>query len=460
MIVDRPFLNVLILSFGFMLVFTAFQTMGNIEQTILKSIHAEDSSYNADAYISLAIIYGVFATCNWLAPSYISVTGPRVAILTGSCCYALFIGSFFCPNEALLYAMSAVLGVGAAFIWTGHGQYLTENSDNDTMSRNAGIFWAIFQTSQFAGNLFVYFIFKSDTIDRGQRTIVFGVLTGLAVIGTVLLMTLNRSQQRLSLGEAEGVSSADKELRLPEPTRKKPLEATWSAFTDAIKLFFTRNMLLLSFTFIYTGLELTFYSGVYSNSVGFTKAMGEGYKSLVGLSGIFIGLGEVIGGAIFGIFASKIFRNCGGWPVVLTGFFVHLFAFISIFLNLPNKAPFADTSDVGFIKASPILAMAGSFALGFGDACFNTQIYSLLGILFIKESAPAFALFKFCQSVAAAISFSYSTIAGLYIQLLVLFVTIFLGTAAFCYVEYRDKKSRNSQQIDSALVDTISGDDC
>lgn len=399
----------------------------------------------------------MFATCNWLAPSYISVTGPRVAIFTGSCCYALFIASFFYPNEALLYTMSAVLGVGAAFIWTGHGQYLTENSDNDTMSRNAGIFWAIFQTSQFTGNLFVYLMFKSP-IDRGQRMIVFGVLTGLAGIGTVVLMTLNRSQPRLSLGEAEGVSSADKELRLPEPTRKKPLEAAWSAFTDAIKLFLTPNMLLLSFTFIYTGLELTFYSGVYSNSVGFTKAMGDDHKSFVGLSGIFIGFGEVLGGAIFGVFASKMFRNNGGWPVVLTGFFVHLFAFISIFLNLPNDAPFEDTDNVGFITASPILAMAGSFTLGFGDACFNTQIYSLLGILFSKESAPAFALFKFCQSVAAAISFSYSTEAGLHIQLLVLFVTIFFGTAAFCYVEYKDKKSRNPQ-IDSSLVDTISGEE-
>ncbi|XP_029176269.1 UNC93-like protein MFSD11 [Nylanderia fulva] len=461
MALDRPLFNVLILSFGFMLVFTAFQTMGNIEKTILTSIQKDDTSFNADAYISLAIIYGVFATCNWLAPSYISVTGPRVAILTGSCCYVLFIASFFWPHEGFLYGVSAALGVGAALIWTGHGQYLTENSDNETMSRNAGIFWAIFQTSQFAGNLFVYFTFKSPEINPEQRTIVFGVLTGLAVIGTVVLATLNRSPQKLSLGEAEGVSSADKELRLPEPRRRKPLEAAWSAFVDAIGLFLTPYMLLLSFTFVYTGLELTFYSGVYSSSVGFTKAMGEDRKSLVGLSGIFIGLGEVVGGAIFGIFASKIFRNSGGWPVVITGLCVHLFAFISIFLNLPNDASFMDTDHVGFITPSPILAMAGSLALGFGDACFNTQLYSLLGILFTKESAPAFALFKFCQSVAAAISFSYSTSAGLHIQLAVLLVTIFFGTAAFCYVEYRAKKSRNEipQDIDPALVDTINSED-
>lgn len=431
------------------------------QKTVLTSITADDPSFTGDAYTSLAIIYAVLSACNWLAPSYISVTGPRVAIFTGCCSYILFISSFFWPKDGLLYGASAVLGVGAALIWTGHGQYLTENSDSDTMSRNAGIFWAIFQSSQFAGNLFVYFVFNTAKIEASQRRMVFSVLTGLSIFGTLLLLTLRKPPQKLSLGEAEGVSSADKELQLPEPAREKPLVAAWNAFKDALKLFITPEMLLLSLTFIYTGLELTFYSGVYSNSVGFTEKIGEKRKSFVGLSGIFIGIGEVIGGAIFGILASKISGRYGGWPVVLTGLFVHLFAFISIFLNLPNNAPFGDTSDVGIITTSSTLAMAGSFALGFGDACFNTQIYSLLGVLFVNESASAFALFKFCQSVAAAVSFSYSTRAGLHIQLTILLVTVFLGTVAFCYVERDVRKSKNENQleVDPALVDATSGED-
>lgn len=405
----------------------------------------------------------MFSVCNWLAPSYISITGPRVAILTGCCCYVLFIGSFFWPKDALLYAVSGVLGVGAALIWTGHGQYLTENSDSETMSRNAGMFWAIFQSSQFIGNLFVYFVFaeSSEKIEESQRKTVFGVLTGLSIVGTLALTAMRRPPQVLSLGEAEGVSSADKELQLPEPARGKPLLVAWRAFTDAFRLFLTPRMLLLSLTFVYTGLELTFYSGVYSNSVGFIKAMGSKRKSLVGLSGIFIGVGEVAGGAIFGILAAKISGKCGGWPVVITGLFVHLFAFVSIFLNLPDDAPFGDTSNVGIVPASPILAMAGSLALGFGDACYNTQVYSLLGVLFVKESAPAFALFKFCQSVAAAISFAYSTHIGLHVQLAVLLVTIFLGTAAFCYVERTVSRTKDESrpEIDPTLVEPTSGED-
>ncbi|XP_076377988.1 UNC93-like protein MFSD11 isoform X1 [Megalopta genalis] len=441
---NRNFINVMLLSWGFMLVFTAFHAMQNIEKTVLQSIMDEDHSFTGDAYTSLSIIYAVFATCNWLAPSYISITGPRISILTGACCFILFLASFLWPQDVLLYIASCVLGLGAALIWTGHGQYLTENSNAETMSRNAGVFWTVFQTSTFIGNLFVYFMFRKPKIDGSTRIIVSCVLTGLSIAGTCLLATLRSSSQRLVLGEAEGVSSADRELQIPEPARERPWRAAWDALIDAFSLFLTLKMLLLSLTFIYTGLVLTFYTGVYSSSIGFTKAIGESRKSLVGLSGIFIGIGEVMGGAIFGIFASKLARNCGGWLVVVTGFGVHLFAFISIFLNLPNDSPFSETDKVGFITPSPILAMAGSLALGFGDACFNTQIYSLLGTLFAKQSASAFVLFKFFQSVAAAISFGYTIRVGLHIQLLILTITIVIGTVAFCYVERISRREANN----------------
>lgn len=426
----------------------------------MQSIKQDDKTFDGDGYRSLAIIYAALAACNWLAPSFISMTGPRVAIFVGSCCYAFFIGTFLLPSSILLYTASAILGFGGSLIWTGHGQYLTSNSDSETMPRNSSLFWAIFQSSLFAGNLFVFFMFNDPIIDGPTRKLVFSVLLALSIVGTMMLLFLRKPPQILSLGEAEGVSSADKELALPEPQREKSCTAAWNAFKDSIKLFLTRKIMLLSLTFIYTGLALTFFSGVYSSSIGFTIGMGDKRKSLVGLSGICIGIGEVVGGAIFGILATRqgTFGKCSGWPVVLTGFLFSLFAYITILLNLPNNAPFRDTDELGFINPSPVLAMIGSLTLGFGDACYNTQIYSLLGVLYAKESAPAFALFKFCQSVAAAISFVYSSHIGLHIQLSILFVSMILGTGTFCYIEHRHSRRKNidSREIDPALADSVS----
>ena len=70
----------------------------------------------------------------------------------------------------------------------------------------------------------------------------------------------------------------------------------------------TPRMLMLAVTFCYTGLMLTFWSGVYGTSIGRTKKFGEDAKSLVGLHGIVIGAGEIIGGKKFLKFKSVFSR--------------------------------------------------------------------------------------------------------------------------------------------------------
>jgi hypothetical protein len=57
------------------------------QKTILDSIRQEDNTFEGDGYTSLAVIYAVFALCNWLAPSIISISGPRIAMIVGAITY-------------------------------------------------------------------------------------------------------------------------------------------------------------------------------------------------------------------------------------------------------------------------------------------------------------------------------------------------------------------------------------
>lgn len=307
---------------------------------MLDSIKNDDPNFTGDGYSSLAIIYATFSLFNWFAPSFISMTGPRTSIIVGCSCYAVYIATFLYPQTTLLYIASAIVGIGAALAWTGHGLFLTKNSDDSTMSRNSGLFWAIFQSSMFIGNIFVVLVFTSEKIDEETRNLVFKVLTAVSMAGLLLLLTMRSPPQLINLGPAEGVSSADKELRIPEAPREKPLLAAWYALRDAFQLFFTSRMLMLAMMFVYTGLSLTFFSSVYSASIGFTKAMGEERKRFIGMSGVCVGIGEVLGGIVFGALASKC-GGCTGSPVVVTGFIVHCFAYLIALLNLPDSAPFA-----------------------------------------------------------------------------------------------------------------------
>lgn len=437
---DKMFLNVLLLGFSFMLVFTAFQTCGMIQNIVITSMKEQYSNYKGNGYISLAVVYAFFAVSNWFAPSIICALGPKISMVLGGIAYCLFIGNFFFHETWLLYLASAVIGFGASIFWTGQGNFLTINSDSETMSRNSGVFWALLQCSLLFGNMFVYFTFKGkDEIDEHTRFEVFGVLLGVCCAGVFLLIFL-RSGTSASANLTNS-SSAPESSRVQEEFKK--------AFT----LLKTTKMFLLSFTFLYTGFELSFFSGVYGTSIGFTRQFGDDAAKYVGISGICIGIGEILGGALFGILGKKT-NKYGRDAVILLGFLFHIVSFFLIYINLPAKSTFISTMQPTIIKSSVTLAMICAFGLGFGDACYNTQIYSILGNLYPDDSAPAFALFKFFQSVAAAIAFFYSSELLLPYQLLILVIFATFGSCSFWMVEWtvyvENSKNRSAIKMEKS----------
>lgn len=124
---------------------------------------------------------------------------------------------------------------------------------------------------------------------------------------------------------------------------------------------------------------------------------------------------------------------------MLLGILVHFIAFYLIFLNMPGDAPIAPvegTDSSAYIKPSKEIAIFCSFLLGLGDSCFNTQLLSILGFLYSEDSAPAFAVFKFVQSICAAVAFFYSNYLLLHWQLLVMVIFGFFGTVSFFTVEW------------------------
>ncbi|XP_066292309.1 UNC93-like protein MFSD11 isoform X3 [Branchiostoma lanceolatum] len=405
---DMRTFNVVVLGFSFMFIFTAFQTGGMIEQTVIQSVQQEGLFIGASGYNSLAIIYSVFAVANWGAPSVVSVCGPRTSMVIGAVMYCLFIAVFIYPMVWALYLGSVLIGLGAAVIWTAQGSFLTTNSTQETIGRNSGIFWALLQCSLLFGNLFVWKEFSGkETIDSKTRIQVYVVLLVVCCVGTLMLFVL-RNRRPEDRSDLLNVNSGDQ-------AGEGPLQA---------------------FRF-----ELTFFSGVYGTCIGNTKAFGDQAKSLIGISGAFIGAGEILGGAAFGL-GGKLTNRHGRDPIILFGFIVHMTAYYLIYINLPQSSPISDiVNDASYypvlIDSNKYLAILCSFLLGLGDSSFNTQVYSILGFMFPEDSAPAFALFKFVQSLTAAAGFFYSTYLLLQWQLLILVVFGVAGTLAFFEVEWK-----------------------
>ncbi|XP_054615679.1 UNC93-like protein MFSD11 [Dunckerocampus dactyliophorus] len=447
----KKLMNIIILGVGFMLMFTAFQTCGNIEQTVIKSFNS--TSFHASGYTSMAIIYGVFSASNLLAPSVVAIVGPQLAMFFSGLLYSGYIAMFVYPYTWSFYTASVLVGMAAAVLWTAQGNVLTINSTDQTIGRNSGIFWALLQFSLLFGNLYIFLAWHGHVhISDKDRQTVFISLTVISLVGCFLFFLIRKPDADAEGGPGEAsevlqVESSDSTLRSPGSDL---CSQAVDAFVQACKLLATKEMLLLSLSIAYTGLELTFYSGVYGTCIGAMTRFGQDAKSLIGISGICIGLGEILGGGVFGMLdkCNQFGRN----PVVLLGLITHYVAFYLIFLNIANDAPLAPEAGTdlrAFMEPSVGVALLCSFLLGVGDSCFNTQLLSIIGFTFRDNSAPAFAIFKFIQSILAALAFFYSNFLLLHWQLLILVVVGFLGTLTFFTAERLAQSNWHDSDYDS-----------
>ncbi|XP_003211465.1 UNC93-like protein MFSD11 [Meleagris gallopavo] len=430
---SKKLFNVLILGISFMFIFTAFQTCGNIAQTVITNLNSTD--FHGSGYTSMSVIYGVFSASNLISPSVVALVGPQLSMFISGIFYSLYIAVFIQPSTWSFYTASVFIGIAAAVLWTAQGNCLTINSDENTIGRNSGVFWALLQSSLFFGNLYIYFAWQGKTyISEGDRRTVFIALTVISLVGTVLFFLIRKQEDTKAPGEEDSTN----EIHGDSSSARNKLMRAVDAFKRSIKLSFTKEILLLSVTTAYTGLELTFFSGVYGTCIGAVNRFGSEEKSLIGLSGIFIGVGEILGGGIFGLLSKK--SRFGRNPIVMLGIIVHFIAFYLIFVNMPSNAPVAPmegTDDIAYMIPSKEVAIFCSFLLGLGDSCFNTQLLSILGFLYSEDSAPAFAIFKFVQSICAAVAYFYSNYFLLQWQLLIMVVVGFFGTITFFAVEWK-----------------------
>lgn len=392
---DRRTYNVVVLGVGFLFIFTAFTTCGNVEQTVVKSL--KNSTFNGNGYHSLGIIYGIFSFSNLLAPIVVTVIGAKLTMFFSGLLYSGYIAVFILPSTWSFYLTSVLIGIGAALLWTAQGHFLVENSEASTINRNTGMFWALLQCSMLFGNLYIYLDWngKSEISDSSRRNIFLFLLVA-SILGTLsflLLRTSHHEEEMLSEEEGQSLLST---RTMYKNRGNTALQDTKAEFQTILHLLKTKTIILLSPCMVYSGLELSFYSGVYGTCIGATAHFGEAAKGLIGISGIVVGIGEIVGGGLFGLLCKNSrFRRTS---VVFLGMVVHFIASYLIFLNIPDDAPIvleSTTHKNPFLSPTASIALLCSFLLGLGDSCFNTQLYSILGYVYAEQSTPAFAIFKF-----------------------------------------------------------------
>nr|CAD2167637.1 unnamed protein product [Meloidogyne enterolobii] len=490
MAINSQTLNVFQLGIGFFFVFLAFNSQGFIEESVLDSFVAQGVVKRHDGYTSLAIIYASFTLLNIAAAPIVGILGTRWALLFGACTYALFQAGFLFLNRFYLFGSSALLGLGAAVIWTAQGKYLALNSQPETAGKHSGLFWALSQACQVCGGIFLLIVFLLHQHSNPEEHYHFGsnfapstvkllyaVFTGITVLGALILGLLplngeNVGNNRRRHGED---SPSPSELLDPiinpisnQPTGEanildngngtdnepnKILTSILSMIKSTFILAKTSKMLLLSIPFMYTGIVVSFWSSIYPTSIANTELFqlnqGVDPKILLALNAIIQGVGQSSAGLLFGIFGVRTTKILTKSNIVLIGALLQLLAYFAIFASIPGDASLGKTLEEGYLIYPRIwIALLSGFLIGFGDSCWNTQIFSLLISHYSQhQSASAFSLFKFYQSLLTFLAFLYASLLSLYWHLLFLFVGSILALFSFIFVERTSQQTTNNVDI-------------
>ena len=122
--------KLLILSFGFLLLFSVFMTAQNLAAEVL-----EDLGFGDLGFYSLGVLYFTFAFSCFIATPIVNKCGERFSMTLGAFCYFTYVSSFVFASasikyeekqlailekgviEAIILITAAFNGFGASILW-------------------------------------------------------------------------------------------------------------------------------------------------------------------------------------------------------------------------------------------------------------------------------------------------------------------------------------------------------
>ena len=136
---------------------------------------------------SLILIYTFILIANFFSGFIVARLGAKKSLVLGSLFFTFFIFSPGLHNTAVLYLASALLGCGAAILWTAQGVLLVRSSDKDSYGKNSGFFSVIFQLGSVLGIILFGLLIAKTSFNS-----IFALFGFISIIGTIILFFLKK----------------------------------------------------------------------------------------------------------------------------------------------------------------------------------------------------------------------------------------------------------------------------
>ena len=153
--------NVIGVGLSFLLVFSAFLGLQNLQSSI--------NAAGGLGLASLGILYLFFTISGFVTPGILKLLGTKYSLLGGFLCHLVYTAANYYPSWYTLVPASALLGFASGPIWAAANTHLVkvavasapwlEMDQNHLIGYIVGIFFGFFQGAQIPGNLASSLIF-------------------------------------------------------------------------------------------------------------------------------------------------------------------------------------------------------------------------------------------------------------------------------------------------------------
>ena len=436
--------NFVVLSCGWVFVFTAFNAITNLQT----SLNREDG-VGVD---SLTTIYSVQILSSLFLPDFIiSRLGCKWTISATICGYTLYMAANFYAVKATMIPAAVILGLCSAPLWSAKGTAMTQlavwyakvtdQESSGSINNFFGIFFMFHHSTQIWGNLISSMVFtptsSNDTYDglcgadfcpetSDNKTsnfeqpsdkvyLVCTIYLACAVLGVASITLLMDNFQ------------LDKK---PTPQQR---QLSPRLMTSTFKHLITSpsQILLVPIT-LYRGLESAFMGG------DFTKSFVSCSLGIWNIGYVMIVFG--VANALFSVISSRVAKYTGQVTLFVFAFIVHG----GLQAVLLYWEPSRDQVTYFYVAAA---------VWGLGNAIIQTQTNALYGCLFTDKLSLAFANHRLWEATGYAVAYAYSDYFCTDVKLFICVSVLSIGMAGYLAVEAIRRRDRTKTYTPTAKDD-------
>nr|CAD7406354.1 unnamed protein product [Timema poppensis] len=480
--------NIVMISFAFMVQFTAFQGAANLQ-----------SSVNSSAGLgtaSLATIYGALILSNVFLPVVmIRWLGCKWTVALSFIAYMPYIAAQFYSTFYTMIPAALFVGLGGGPLWCGKCTYLSVVADvyskltnipTDTLTiRFFGVFFMIFQCSQIWGNLISSLVFSSDEADLAEDVgdhcganfcpgttgsannsnlarpsdekiyTVAGIYLGCMVLAVCIVSfgvdSLKRYHEDKRTGSGTGLSG-------------------FQLLAVTLKLLKEPKQLLLMPLVMWLGVEQAFVGADYTAvrlsprpSPSHVRLVAQGWTQVYLIFGGKILMGDLrccsqsyvscawgirnigyvmicygITNSITAISAGSLVKLTGRVPIVTCAAALHVAILVTLLCWTPS---FQDR----------VLFFVMSGLWGVADGVWLVQINAMCGFLFPGREEAAYSNFRLWESLGFIVAYAYSSFLCTYVKLYILLALLVVGLVGYYYIEWGERP--NTKKVEKPNKD-------